>query len=471
MRLFLAALASAGLVTSTLAQSSPTATVTYATLGSVTLDLDVYVPPTGTGPFPCVVFIHGGSWWSGDKYPLPPACEAMLTAEIGVVSANYRLTTQAPFPAQIHDVKAAIRWVHNFASTYNLDDTRVGIFGQSAGSHLAVLAAVSCGVSSLEGTVGSSLTYSSCVDVGAAYYGIYDFYNLAGDVTTPPGYFWDHNDPSSPESALFAWTGTGQGLGDIIANWTNPSSPYPALVSLVQDATPLTWIDSSDPPLFFLHGTADNFVPVNQSARLSAGLYAAGVRHDYRAVPGAAHHPFMGTAEDATVTFFSDFFGVNGLPAVAGSPFCSGDDPVNNPCPCSNESQAGAFQGCKSSLLVGASLYAEGVASVSNDTLVLRGVSMPNSTCVYVQGTSAATPSLLNDGLFCLGGTISRLRTLTNGNGFSQLPVPGGFSISVLGGVSSGSTYYYQCDYRNSASWCTSDTNNWSAGVSVAWGP
>ncbi|MBA4184663.1 MAG: alpha/beta hydrolase, partial [Acidobacteria bacterium] len=129
--------------------------------GNVAHKLDLYVPNGTTSPVPLIVWIHGG-WQNGDK-SLGPNSHPLRYARSGyaVASINYRLSGEAIFPAQIYDCKAAIRWLRANASQYNLDVTRFGVWGQSAGGHLASLVGTSNDVTDLEGTLGGNLQYSS----------------------------------------------------------------------------------------------------------------------------------------------------------------------------------------------------------------------------------------------------------------------------------------------------------------------
>src|SRR5262249_35630047 len=150
----------------------------YATVGGRDLLLDLYLPSAGPGPFPVVVWIHGGAWLTGSRFPAPNAAQ-LTSLGFAVASVDYRLTSQAGqwgaepviFPAQIHDVKGAVRWLRANAATYNLDPARFGCWGSSAGGHLAALLATSGDVPALEGTVGGNAGFSSAVQACADFFG------------------------------------------------------------------------------------------------------------------------------------------------------------------------------------------------------------------------------------------------------------------------------------------------------------
>jgi hypothetical protein len=157
-----------------------------------------------------------------------------------------------------------------------------------------------------------------------------------------------------------------------------------------------------------------------------------------------------------------------------GTGFCFGDG-SGTACPCGNNSPAGNGEGCLSSLGFGAKLAASGLASVSNDSVVITGTNMPNSTCLYFQGTtqqSGGVGAVFGDGLRCAGGVIVRLGTKTNAGGTSHYPTGADALISIKGAVpAGGATRTYQCWYRNAAAFCTTATFNLTNGVSIAWAP
>lgn len=154
---------------------------------------------------------------------------------------------------------------------------------------------------------------------------------------------------------------------------------------------------------------------------------------------------------------------------VTGSPFCFGDG-TGQACPCFPTLPASIIgRGCPNSLFdSGALLGAVGTASISNDTLVLRGSSMPNSSCLYFQGTATISVVTL-DGIVCVTGSVVRLGTKTNVCNASQYPDPGNLSVSVRGAVTTPTTLYYQVWYRNAANFCTPATSNYTNAIGITW--
>lgn len=227
--------------------------------------LDLYVPD-GAGPWPLLVWVHGGGWSGGDK-ALNPAGAQVRQASRGyvVASVNYRLSGVATHPAQVHDVKAAIRWLRGHAAAYGIDPARVGIWGSSAGGHLAALVGTSGGAEALEGpdNPGFSSTVSAVVD----WYGPSDFPNMQAQGLPCSG---DHSNASSPE---------GRMLGCAVA----------ACPETAREASPISWVSAEDPPFLLVHGTADCVVPPLQSLTLHDALLAAGVDSTLAMIEGGGH--------------------------------------------------------------------------------------------------------------------------------------------------------------------------------------
>lgn len=465
------------LASPTSAQVVPThPDLVYASVAGAPLELDLYLPPT-PGPRPLLIFIHGGGWSGADKAGIPGLCVQALQQGFAVASLNYRLTSQATlfapepvtFPAQIHDVKGAVRWLRANASTYGLDPLRFASFGTSAGGHLSALLATSGGVAALEGNVGGNLAHSSRVQAAIDFFGPTELIEMNLDVLTPPGSVIDHDVPSSPESRLLGWDQPGQGIGDLRANQNNPAAPYPALVALANAASPMTWIDANDPPLFLGHGTNDTSVPVRQSTRLSAALIAAGVEHDFRAVP-LAGHGLSGAINPAALAFVVEHLFGLAAPSI-GTSICSGDL-ASGACPCGNGSFDGANTGCTHSLFVGAELNAIGNASVGADTVVLRADSMPNGTVLFFQSRAPlASASTLDDGLRCLRSPVTRFGTKPTTLGWASYPAAGDLGLAAKGGAIAGDTLFYQAWYRDAATFCTADTANLTNALAITWAP
>jgi acetyl esterase/lipase len=236
----------------------------YAHVGEKRLLLDLYRPEKAEGKLPLIVWIHGGGWQSGSKDQWRPAAQ-FIGDGYAVASIDYRLSGEATFPAQLEDCKAAIRWLKANAATCNLAADRIAVWGSSAGGHLAALVGTSGDVHDLEGEVGGNLDQSSRVQAVVDFYGPTD---LEAFVVTPR--YERHADAQSPESKL---------LGGAVKEVPRKA----------KRANPITYVDSSDPPFFIVHGADDPVVPPSQSELLHAALEKAGVATELTMLPGNGH--------------------------------------------------------------------------------------------------------------------------------------------------------------------------------------
>jgi acetyl esterase/lipase len=217
--------------------------------------LDVFVPP-GDGPFPLVLWVHGGGWEGGSKAGGPAM--GLLREGYAVASTNYRLSQHAPFPAQIEDVKAAVRFLRANAKKYRLDPDRFGAAGGSAGGHLVALLGTAGDVSDLEGS-GGHKDVSSRVACVLDFFGPSDLEKLAA---VKPG--------DSPITRL---------LG----------GPVKEKKELADKANPIRYASKDDPPFLIVHGDKDEVVPLSQSELLHNALKKAGVDSTLITVRGGGH--------------------------------------------------------------------------------------------------------------------------------------------------------------------------------------
>lgn len=218
--------------------------------------LDIYLPK-GSGPYPVILVIHGGAWLVGDKDE--GEIDMMLHAlarGYAVVSMNYRLSPEAIFPAQIQDVKAAIRFIRAHAGEYGFDGGRICACGASAGGHLAALAGTTGGVAALEELSMGNEGYSSTVQAVVDWYGPTDLSAMDKQFNGLGIKGMVHDKPDSPESLL---------IGEYIQDAPKK----------VRAANPITYITSETPPFLIQHGTADTIVPYLQSVELYDALEKA----------------------------------------------------------------------------------------------------------------------------------------------------------------------------------------------------
>lgn len=233
--------------------------------------LDLRRPSTGTGPFPTVIWIHGGGWKGGSRTDVFQAYR-LVCKGYAVASVDYRLSGTAPFPAQIYDVKAAIRFLRANAQSYNLDPQRFATFGSSAGGHLSALAATSAGVADLEDLTQGNSGVSSSVAAGIVWYGPTDIGQMDAQLLTQGCTGATHGQAGSAES-------------DFLGCTVNTAACAPA----IKRANPITYVGANTPPLFMLHGTTDCIVPNMQTTLLKQAMDAAGRCALKRNVVGAGH--------------------------------------------------------------------------------------------------------------------------------------------------------------------------------------
>jgi acetyl esterase/lipase len=235
--------------------------VVYATVDGSPLALDVYLPAGVERP-PLLVWVHGGAWQSGSKESVPPA---FVENGFAVASVNYRLSTQARFPAAAHDIKAAVRFLRANANRFGYSAGRVAIAGESAGGHLAALVGVSNGVEELEGEVGDHAAQLSDIQALLVYFGASDLRTILAQ-STPHGL-----SVRVPALELFLGAQPGQ---------------VPGLAWL---ASPVAHVNAGDPPLLMFHGDLDVQMPINQSHQLMGAYRSRGLDGELRVVHGAAH--------------------------------------------------------------------------------------------------------------------------------------------------------------------------------------
>ena len=237
--------------------------LTFAALpGYRPLELDLYRPASDR-PRPTVVYLHGGGWRQGARSMTSPAFRdwrpgllaRVAAAGFAVVSPDYRLSGEARFPAQLDDVNRALGWVADHGAEHGIDPGRILLWGDSAGGHLAALAALRAETRSAVGGV-------------VAWYPVTDLVGIQADAEAVGGE--PHNTADARETAL---------LGGLICD----------LPELAADASPVSHASAASAPFFLAHGTADLGVPYAQSARLRDALLAAGKEVTLHTVDGADH--------------------------------------------------------------------------------------------------------------------------------------------------------------------------------------
>ncbi|MDA7881359.1 alpha/beta hydrolase [Akkermansiaceae bacterium] len=237
--------------------------IEFAKVEERSLKLDLYFNGEAEKPTPLIVWIHGGAWRAGSRKGMP--IQAMLARGYTIASVDYRLTPVAPFPANVHDIKAAIRFLKANAARFGVDPQRVIIAGASAGGHLASLVGLSNGVAELEGKVGRNLDQSSEVNGVVSFYG-------ASDLSTILSQSTQHGLSVRVPALKLLLGGSPEQKAELA--WL---------------ASPLAHLDSQDPPVLLVHGNADNQMPYAQSTDLKKSCDIAKIRCELITVDGGGH--------------------------------------------------------------------------------------------------------------------------------------------------------------------------------------
>ncbi|MGQ0530717.1 MAG: alpha/beta hydrolase fold domain-containing protein [Panacagrimonas sp.] len=208
---------------------------------------DVY-RPGGTGPFASVLLIHGGAWKRGDRAQVEGLAERIAARGYLVVNTTYRLVPDAIYPAQLHDVQQALRWMRVSGPEYGVDPQRIGSFGYSAGAHLAALLGHAANTPGL----GDPLTQVRAIVAGGT----------PADLTLYEG-------------------------GHLVPAFMGGSREEK--LDVFREASPVTHIDAADPPVFQYHATLDDYVPFEQATRYKAALDGAGIANELFIIKGHGH--------------------------------------------------------------------------------------------------------------------------------------------------------------------------------------
>jgi acetyl esterase/lipase len=234
----------------------------FASVDGLPLRLDLYLPAKARRT-PLVVWVHGGAWRAGSKSDMP--LRALISRGYAIASVDYRLSTIASFPTQIHDIKAAIRFLRAEATEYGYDASRIAIAGGSAGGHLAALVGITNGHSELEGRVGDHLQESSDVQAIVSFYGMTNLTTILAQ-STPHGL-------KVRVPAL-----------ELLLNGQPDQNP-----ELARLASPVFHVDQRDPPLLLFHGDQDPQAPINQSHELEGAYQKVGRPAMLHVLHGAGH--------------------------------------------------------------------------------------------------------------------------------------------------------------------------------------
>jgi len=256
----------------------------YAATENPRQRLDLYLPKSRKSdkPLPVIVFIHGGGWQAGSKSSGIGSIGRFVSGgDYAGVSVGYRLTNEAQWPAQIHDCKAAIRWIKANAKEYGFDASKIGVWGTSAGGHLVSFLGTSGDVKTLEGTLGKHLDQDSKVNCVVNFFGPENFITMVTQESTI-----DRKTADYPEAKL---------LGGRVQDKTEAA----------KEASPVTHVSAGDAAFLTAHGTKDPLVPYAQGQEIDAALKKAGVESLLITMTNGGHG-FRSTELDERVQQFFD---------------------------------------------------------------------------------------------------------------------------------------------------------------------
>ncbi len=222
--------------------------VVFGTAGGVDLKLDIAWPKAGTGPFPVMVFIHGGGWQWGDKAEFRDALPRIARVGYACASIDYRRAPAHRFPAQLDDVRSAIAFLRNNAQKYHLDPERIALFGGSAGGHLALLVGFTAATDDPGRRIRAIVSFAGPTDLPHLYVKV-----------------------------------RGRDLVSDLLGTTDRQSRIAA------EASPITYVHRGIPPVITIHGDHDELVPISQARSLHQALEAAGATQELIVVEGGGH--------------------------------------------------------------------------------------------------------------------------------------------------------------------------------------
>lgn len=258
--------------------------IEYANPDDEHLQLNLARPKDGEGPFPAVLCIHGGGFRAGKREGYDGLCKKLAARGYVAATASYRLAPKHPFPAAVHDVKAAVRWLRANAAKYHIDPDRIGVTGGSAGGHLAQFLGVTEGVQQFEGTSGNA--------------GVPNAVRCVVNVYGPSDFTKSYGKSVDAAQVLPLFLG-----GDLEQARHNHIL-----------ASPLYWVTPQAAPTLCIHGTDDKYVAHEQAVWLVERLKAADVEAELLTLPGAGHG-FKGADQETAEKALFEFFDRHLLPA------------------------------------------------------------------------------------------------------------------------------------------------------------
>ena len=266
--------------------------LTYVQRGKYALQLDLYLPAAGAAPAPAVVLVHGGGWGSGSRDNLAPMAIRLAERGYAAATVSYRLSGQARYPAAVHDVKAAVRWVRSQAGRYGIDAAHIAVAGASAGGQIASLTGVTNGLKKFDPQGGASSAVQAIINID----GLSDFTSAEARR--------HEDDPARQPSAAGAWFG----------------GPYAEKSALWREASPINYASKATPPILFIGSGQERFAVGREE--MIAKLTPLGVGTRVFMLPDTPHSfwlfdPWLAPTVGAMADFLDERFARTRQPWVA----------------------------------------------------------------------------------------------------------------------------------------------------------
>lgn len=232
-------------------------------------------------PFPCIVYIHG---YGGSQHEFPDITLDFLKKGYAVASVDYRIYPPNMWPAPVHDVKGMIRYLKAHSQEYNLDCSRFGVIGGSAGGHLSAMIAATNGSAETEGKIGGNTEYSSSISAAAIYFPWTDIFGFGDDIRSQypdePNRILKADGPYAPLGAIVGFGGPGKGIGELKKHLDDHDEQYDKFLDLAKAASPISHVNQNSAPSVFVHGIFECGIeiPMGQSVRMFRELTQYGVK-------------------------------------------------------------------------------------------------------------------------------------------------------------------------------------------------
>lgn len=262
--------------------------IVYSHAAGQELKLDIGYPD-GEGPFPAVLFFHGGGWQQGNKSHMHKWIRKFVSSGYVGVSVAYRFAPEFKWPSQIEDAKEAVRYVRAHAKEFKIDPAHVGVMGESAGGYLALMVGVASPKDSLEGK-SELRECPDNVQAIVSYFSATDFTATRQKLT-----------PALEQEMQNYYK---KSLPEVLADFTGTNDPHDPLLKRI---SVLPYVDENDPPVLIFQGDTDPFVSVDHALKLNRELEKANVAHELVIVKGGGHG-WTGSLQDETTRKMMEFF-------------------------------------------------------------------------------------------------------------------------------------------------------------------